>query len=420
VTGTARDGARDGRRGETQDNAYNEARSGAHEIESADRAALRALAREVADRELAPRAAEGDETERFPDPAWRALRAADLLGITIGERYGGSGLGDVEAAIVLEELARADVSAAILAQLVYNGPARAIEHLGPAAMRERWLPPAARGEALFCIGITEADTGSAVHRMRARLEPDGGGYRLHAYKNYVTGGHRAAACLVWCRFPGGHIGAVLVDAAAAGVTVTGLHRKMGLRAMAEAELAFDGVRVEPGDVLVDGDQDGPQGLKTLLFHLNHERCGNAAMCVGAAQGALEYAAGYVRERRVGDTRLADLQGLRWKLADMAIELEAARLLLYRAAGLAGRGGTPPALETAMAKAKANLAAKFVCDEAIQLLGGYGFSREYPVERVYRDVRGLCIGAGTVEVQRNYVGGRIAAGTAPSGPAWRLR
>jgi alkylation response protein AidB-like acyl-CoA dehydrogenase len=258
--------------------------------------------------------------------------------------------------------------------------------------------------------------------MRARLTPDGDGYRLNAYKNYVTGGHKSACCLVWCRFPGSEgtkgIGAVVVDLTADGVTVAGTHVKMGLRGTSEAELAFDDVYVAPEDVLLFGDPSNSDAFKTLIGHINHERCGNASMCIGAAQGALEYAIGYINERTVGGRPLAELQGLQWKVADMGIQLEGARLLLQRAVRLAGPHGTPPALETAMAKTAANLAAKFVCDEAIQLLGGYGFSREYPVERAYRDIRGLCIGAGTVEIQRNFVGSQLVRGATPVGGAWR--
>ncbi|HET9728594.1 MAG TPA: acyl-CoA dehydrogenase, partial [Acidimicrobiia bacterium] len=170
-------------------------------------------------------------------------------------------------------------------------------------------------------------------------------------------------------------------------------------------------------VLLWGDPANSEAFKTLIGHINHERCGNAAMCIGAAQGALEYAVEYMHERRIGKSTLADFQGLQWKIADMTTQLEAARLLLQRAVHLAGPGGTPPALETAMAKTAANLAAKFVCDEAIQLLGGYGFSREFPVERVYRDIRGLCIGAGTVEIQRNFIGTTVLKG-AKLGDAWK--
>jgi alkylation response protein AidB-like acyl-CoA dehydrogenase len=388
-----------------------------------DQAALRSLARDVAERDLAPLARHWDETEEFPEGSWDALRKADLFGITVKPRYGGMGMGDIEAAIVLEELARVDVSCAILCQLVFNGPPRAIEHLGNETLRNRWLPRAAAGD-LFCIGITEPDAGSAAPQMRAKLTEDGDGWRLEAYKNYVTGGHRAVACLVWCRFPGSEqgsgkgIGAVVVDLAAEGVSVAGTHRKMGLRGCTEAELAFDGVRIEPSDVLVMGDPADNSGLKTLLAHINHERCGNAAMCVGAAQGALEHAIAYMNERAVGTKTLADLQGLQWKIADVATELEGARLLLERALALAGPGGTPPPLESAMAKLACNLAAKHVCDEAIQLLGGYGYSREYPVERAYRDVRGLCIGAGTVEIQRNFIGTALLGGRAPAGPIWK--
>ena len=390
--------------------------------ETEDQQALRKLARDVAERELAPNARHWDETEEFPQGSWDAIRSADLFGITIGEAYGGMGMGDIEAAIVLEELARADVSSAILAQLTFNGPPRAIEHLGAEHLKQQWLPMAASGDALFCIGISETEAGSAVGHMRARLTPDGDGYRLNAYKNYVTGGHKAVACLVWCRFPGSEgtkgIGAVVVDLTADGVSVAGTHEKMGLRGTSEAELAFDDVRIEPEDVLLVGDPSNSDSFKTLIGHINHERCGNAAMCIGAAQGALEYAIGYMNERVVGGKPLTVLQGLQWKIADMATQLEGARLLMQRALHLAGPHGTPPPLETAMAKSAANLAAKFVCDEAIQLLGGYGYSREYPVERVYRDIRGLCIGAGTVEIQRNFIGTNLLKGEVPVGDAWR--
>ncbi len=389
-----------------------------------DQAALRQLARDVAERALAPMARQGDETEEFPQASWDAMRQAGLFAITIGEKWGGAGLGDIEAAIVLEELGRADVSSAILAQLIFNGPPRAIEHLGNDDLRDKWLPIAASGEGLFCIGISETEAGSAVGNMRARLTPDGDGFRLNAYKNYVTGGHKAVACLVWCRFPESAgtkgIGAVVVDLTAPGVSVTGTHVKMGLRATSEAELAFDDVRIEPSDVLLWADPSNSESFKTLISHINHERCGNAAMCVGAAQGALEYAVQYMSERRIGDKTLGDFQGLQWKIADMATQLEGARLLLQRAVHMAGPHGTPPALETAMAKTAANLAAKFVCDEAIQLLGGYGFSREYPVERVYRDIRGLCIGAGTVEIQRNFIGTSVLRGATPASDGWKQR
>ena len=391
--------------------------------ETDDQAALRQLARDVAAREVVPRAHQADEDGVVPAEVRKALAAADLLRITVGERWGGMGYGDVEAAIVLEEIARADVSSAICCQLTFNGPPRGIEHLGPDAMKERWLPAAGDGEAIISIGITEPDAGSAVQNMRAALVEDGPGrWRLNAYKNYSTLGDVAQGVLVWCRWPGGEgakgIGAVIVPTDREGVSVTGRHKGMGIHAATEAELAFDGVEVTEDDVLIAGDPSSTNAFKVLLSHLNHERCGNAAMCVGAAQGALELAVRYMNERVIGGRPLAELQGLQWKLADMAVQLEGARLLLARAVRLAGPGGTPPPLETALAKTAANIAAKFVCDEAMQIHGGYGYSREYPLERAYRDIRGLCFGAGTVEAQRNFIGLRLAAGGRTSSPGWR--
>lgn len=391
--------------------------------ETDDQAALRQLARDVAEREVAPRAQHGDETGEAPREAAKALATADLLRVTIGEEWGGLGYGDIEASIVLEEIARADVSSAIWCQLTYNGPPRGIEHLGPETMKQRWLPAVANGETILSIGITEPDAGSAVQEMRTHLtdDPATGGWRLDGYKNYSTLGHVADGILVWCRWPGGSgakgIGAVVIDMARPGVSVTGVHSSMGVHAATEAEVAFDDVAIGPDDVLIAGNPADTSAFKVLLAHLNHERCGNASMCVGAAQGALEYATAHINDRVIGGEALAQKQGLQWKLADMAIELESARLLLRRAVHLAGDGGTPPPLETAMAKAAANRAAKFVCDESMQLLGGYGYSREYPLERAYRDIRGLCIGAGTIEAQLNFIGANVARGRTTTSPGW---
>ncbi len=398
--------------------------------ESEDQAALRQLARDVATREVAPRAQVGDEEGVVPAEVRKALAAADLLRITVGERWGGMGLGDVEASIVLEEIARADVSSAICCQLTFNGPPRGIEHLGPEAMKERWLPAVADGDALISIGITEPDAGSAVQNMRAALSEDGPGrWRLNAYKNYSTLGDVAQGVLVWCRWPGGEgakgIGAVIVPTDREGVSVTGRHKGMGIHAATEAELAFDGVEITADDILLAGEPSGTEAFKVLLSHLNHERCGNASMCIGAAQGAIEHAVRYMNERVIGGRPLAELQGLQWKLADMAVQLEGARLLLARAVRLAGPGGTPPALETALAKTAANLAAKFVCDEAMQIHGGYGYSREYPLERGLPrhpgPVHRRRDGGGAAQLHRPAGGGRARAPDRPGGGTrWPVR
>jgi alkylation response protein AidB-like acyl-CoA dehydrogenase len=203
--------------------------------ESEDQTALRQLAHEVGLRAVAPVARDADRSGELSERAVAALADADLFRITIGERWGGLGLGDVEAAIVLEEIARYDVSTAICCQLAFNGPSRGIEHLGGDALKDRWLPQVADGEAIVSIGITEPDAGSAVQNMRSALVEDGPGrWRLNGYKNYSTLGHRAKGILVWCRWPGGEgakgIGAVVVPMDREGVELTGRHWGMGIHA----------------------------------------------------------------------------------------------------------------------------------------------------------------------------------------------
>ena len=263
--------------------------------EDEDQAALRQLARDVAAREVAPRAAPGDETGEVPPKCARRLAAADLLRITIGEQWGGMGMGDVEASIVLEEIARADVSSAICCQLAFNGPPRGIEHLGPEAHEGALAARGGRRRGLDQHRDHRARRrlGRAEHARRAgrgRVRVAGASTR---YKNYSTLGHVAQGVLVWCRWPGGEgakgIGAVIVPTDREGVSVTGRHKGMGIHAATEAEMAFDGVEITEDDVLVAGDPSSTEPFKVLLSHLNHERCGNAAMCVGAAQGALERA-----------------------------------------------------------------------------------------------------------------------------------
>lgn len=368
--------------------------------------ALRKAAQELAEREFRPRAARWDENEEFPEENWKILADAGLCGLTVPEAYGGLGLGDLEAGIVLEEIARACLSTGVLLQLFLNGPPRAVTASGTEEQKARYLPRVASGEWLIGIGMSEPDAGSAAMDMRAKIVRRDGGWRLDAYKNFVTAGHHAKGYLVVTRFPeegDRAIGAVLVARDAPGVGVTKIHEKMGLRGMAEAEVAFDGVPVADEDVLVVGDAEG-RSFRGIINEFNHERLGNAAMCIGTAAGALDEALRYAQERVAGGRRLIDIQAVAHKLAEMSTKVEAARLLHRRAALLARTDppSPPPPLETAQAKWYSNVVAQEVCNEAIQILGGYGYSREFPVERMYRDVRGLAIGAGTVEIQKNLI------------------
>jgi alkylation response protein AidB-like acyl-CoA dehydrogenase len=366
--------------------------------------ALRAHAQELADREFRPRAARWDENEEFPEENWKILADQGLCGLTVPEAYGGLGLSDFEGVLVIEEIARACLSTAVLLQLFLNGPPRGVAASGTEEQKQRYLPRVVSGEMLMGIAMSEPDAGSAALEMRARVRRVDGVWRLDAYKNFITAGHHARAYFVVTRFPEAGeraIGAVLVPRDAAGVSVTKIHEKMGLRGMAEAEVAFDDVEVADDDILIPGDPDGST-FKKIISEFNHERCGNAAMCVGTAAGALDEALRYAQERIVGGKRIIEIQAIAFKLAEMATKVDAARLMLWRAARSATDGRPPDALLTAEAKWYANVIAQEVCNEAIQILGGYGYSREFPVERMYRDVRGLAIGAGTVEIQKNLI------------------
>ena len=373
---------------------------------------------------MAPRAHQADEDGVVPAEVRKALAAADLLRITVGEQWGGMGLGDVEASIVLEEIARADVSSAICCQLTFNGPPRGIEHLGPDAMKERWLPAAADGDALISIGITEPDAGSAVQNMRAALVEDGPGrWRLNAYKNYSTLGDVAQGVLVWCRWPGGEgakgIGAVIVPTDREGVSVTGRHKGMGIHAATEAELAFDGVEITEDDVLIAGNPADTSAFKVLLSHLNHERCGNASMCVGAAQGALEHAVRYMNERVIGGPAAGRPAGTAVEAGrhGRAARGGAAAAGPGGAAGRAGRdaaGARDRHGQDRRATWRPSSSATRPCRSTAATATRASTRSSAPTATS----AGLCFGAGTVEAQKNYIGLRVAGGARTGSPGWR--
>jgi len=358
---------------------------------------------------IAPDAARWDREEAFPEPSWARMRDAGLLGLTVPVAFGGEGLGVVAACAVLEELATACMSSAMVAQLYLNGPPRAIDVLGTDEQRARFLPGAASGERSFAIAISEPDAGSDATSLRTRLEPDGAGFRLHGGKCYITNGVRADTVLVFCRLAGTEgargIGAVIVEASQDGYADPVTHPKMGGRGMPEATLAFDGVRIDPDAVLVRPDPGSSRAAAIMLRQFNPERCGNAAMTLGVARAALDASISHVRSRRQFGREIGEFQGLQWKVADMATRLHAARLLVADAAA-SDDGGFPEVRRTAMAKVFANETAEAVCREAIQLHGHAGYTRDLPLERYYRDVRGMSLAGGTSEIMRNVLAGEV--------------
>jgi alkylation response protein AidB-like acyl-CoA dehydrogenase len=370
--------------------------------------ALRDRARALAD-ELRPAAARWDAEEVFPEPSFAALQASGLLGTTVPEAHGGAGHGVLEACLILEELARGCLSSALVAQMFLNGPPRAIARLGTEEQQARFLPAVARGDAYWAVAMTEPDAGSAGTDLQTTLHRDGDGFRLRGRKWAITGGDRAEWFLVFCRAEGTRgargIGAVAVHRDAPGFAEPVTDPKMGMRGVAEAALTFEDVPIDARDVVIPPDPESSRGAALLVRQFNPERCGNAAMSIGVAQAALDDAVHHAKQREQFGRPIVEFQGIQWKLADMALEIDAARLLTWRAAA-SDDGGFPEVRATAMAKLYAGEMAQRVTNEAIQIHGHRGYLRTYPVERYFRDVRGLSLGGGTAEILRNVLAAEV--------------
>lgn len=377
--------------------------------------ALVTRARTLAEEVLRPSAARWDEEERFPDASHRALVESGLLGLTVPQAYGGQGHGVFEACLVLEELARGCMASALIAQMYLNGPPRAIAVLGTEEQRRRYLPEAVSGERYFAVAMTEPQAGSAGTDLATTLRRDGDGYRLTGEKCYITGGDRADTFLVFCRATdttGPHgIGAVLVHRDAPGFADPVVEPKMGTRGVAESTLRFDDVPISTADVVIEPDPASKAGAGLLLRQFNPERCGNAAMCVGVADVALADAIAHTKQRQQFGRPIIEFQGLQWKIADMAVAVRSARLLVWQAA-LSDESGFPSTEATAMAKLVANEMAQKVTNDALQLHGHLGYTRARPLERYVRDVRGMAVGGGTTEILRNLIA-RSVTGVAVS-------
>lgn len=368
---------------------------------------LRRRAREVAEAELRPWARHWDENEEFPARSLHAVRDAGLLGLCVPEEYGGQGEPLFAGCLIVEELARACLSSAMAAQPYLNGPWRAVHVLGTEEQRRRILPGVADGSRHFAIAMSEPGAGTAGTDLRAELRPDGDGFRLTGVKCWVTGGLDADTTIVFCRAPGTEgpygVGAVLIEGRPEGMAEPEADPKMGLRGVAEATLRFDGTPIPRRDVLIMPDPSSKRGAEVLVNQFNPERCGNAAMCTGVGQAALDDSVAHLNERRQFDRPIGDFQGLRWMVADMALEVEISRMLVWRAARSV-ENGFPRQRETVMAKLYSSEMVQRVSNTAIQIHGARGYSRRWPVERYFRDGRGLAIGGGTAEVMRNLLGG----------------
>ncbi|HEX3644707.1 MAG TPA: acyl-CoA dehydrogenase family protein [Vicinamibacterales bacterium] len=360
---------------------------------------LRRTVRDFAETEIRPHVREWDEAQHFSADLMPKLAALGLLGIQYPEQYGGAGMSAIDYCICIEELARVDPAIA-LSVAAHNGLcASHIFLFGSEAQKAQFLAPLARGEKLGAWGLTESTSGSDAASMRTTATRSAGGWTLNGSKTFITHGRISDVMVVMAvtdRAAGRKgVSAFIVERGNPGLSPGKKEDKLGMRASDTSEVLFDNC-VIPADRMV-GDEG--QGFNNTMQVLDAGRIGIAALAVGLAQGAYEAALRYARERKSFGKPIADFQAIQWKLADAATKVEAARLLTYRAAYLKGRGGARTTLESSMAKLYASEMAVKVADDCVQIHGGYGFVKDYPAEKYFRDVKLTTIGEGTSEVQR---------------------
>jgi alkylation response protein AidB-like acyl-CoA dehydrogenase len=353
------------------------------------------MVRNLSRKEFAPSAAAVDEEGRYPAENTRRLAALGLLGMLYPAEYGGSDAGPVSYSIALREVAAACASTAV-GMAVTNMVGEAIFRHGDEAQRRKYLPRLAGGDGAGAFALTEPGAGSDAGGLSTFAREEGAGYVLDGAKAFITNGSHACVTIVIalsCRSPR-RISAFLVEPGTPGLEVGRNERKMGLKGSDTVSLSFDGCRV-PGSARL-----GPpgEGLRIALGALDGGRIGIASQAVGIARAALGTAAEYAKERRQFGSPLVDFQAIQWMLADSATELEAAQLLVYRAASRKERGA-PYTREASMAKVFATEAGNRACRSAVQVLGGYGYVSDYPVERHLRDIKVSTIYEGTSEIQR---------------------
>ena len=354
---------------------------------------IQALARDFAASEIEPNAADWDREHGFPDALVEKLASLGLLAVCVPEELGGAGADFLSYVLVLEELSRADAGVGVTVAVHTSAATLPIVRFGTDEQRTSFVPTLARGERLGAFALTEPESGSDAASLRTRAERDGDGWRLSGRKQWITNAGRAATILVFARTSEG-ISCFVVDSDAPGLSVGPEAEKLGLASSSTVDLALDGVGV--GGERLLGEEG--EGFRIAMATLDGGRIGIAAQAVGIAQAAYDFAREYARERRQFGRPIADFQAIQWKLADMATEIDAARLLVHRAAWLRDRG-EPHGEAGAKAKLFASEMARRQTSEAIQILGGYGYMKEFPVERFYRDAKITEIYEGTSEIQR---------------------
>ncbi len=366
---------------------------------------VRDTMRAFAQERLAPQAARWDREHHFPREELRALGEMGAMGVVVPEAYGGAGMDYLSLALTLEEIGAGDGATSTVVSVQNSVVCGPIHAFGDDAQHERFLVPLARGERLGCFCLTEPQVGSDAAAIATRAERHGDHYVLNGVKQFITTGANADVAVVFAvtdRAAGKRgISAFIVETSAPGYRVARVEEKLGQRASDTAQIAFEDCRVPVANRL--GGEG--QGYRIALANLEAGRIGIASQAVGMARAAFEAALAYARERTAFGKPIAEHQAVNFRLADMAVEIEAARQLVWHAAALRD-AGEPCLKEASMAKLFATEMAERVCSAAIQVHGGYGYVTDFPVERIYRDVRVCQIYEGTSDIQRLVIGRRL--------------
>jgi butyryl-CoA dehydrogenase len=362
-----------------------------------DQREIQALTRDFAGAEIDPHAAQWDRDHHFPRDLFSKLAELGLMGVCVPEEYGGAGADFLSYILVLEELSRADAGVGVTLAVHTSATTLPILTFGTDEQKARFVPPLARGEHLGAFALTEAEAGSDAGALRTKAEPDGDGWTITGAKQWITNGRHAGTFLLFARTDAETAGARGVSAFVVDgehVRVTRDEEKLGLNSSVTNDIVVEGARVGRDRLLHEENR----GFRVAMVTLDGGRIGIAAQALGIAQAAYDVAREYATERRAFGHRIADFQAIQHKLANMSMEIDAARLLVYRAAWLK-QEGRPHTEEGAKAKLFASEMARRQTAEAIQVLGGYGYTKEFPVERYYRDAKITEIYEGTSEIQR---------------------
>ena len=360
---------------------------------------LQETARNFAQKEMVEVAQSMEQTSEPLSKEWlKKYSDMGFLGINVSEKYGGLGLSNLDALLVMEEFAK--ISSAVAFPIFEScvGPVKAIEHFASEELKQKVIPEVCKGNIVVAVSMSEPNAGSALTDLTTKAVLQNDKIILNGTKRWCSGGGHSEGYVVYCRMsdePGANgIGAVYVEKETEGLSFGQQEKLMGWNGIPSADIYFDNVEVPAENIIVEANG----GFKKLMEAFDLERCGNATMCLGQASGALENAIDYVQEREQFGKQIVEFQAVQMKLAEMAMKVEASRLLIHRAAHNAAEG-LPSIFESSVGKCFSNEMAREVTGTAIQLMGGYGYNKEYQMERRFRDAWGWGIAGGTIDIQK---------------------